>query len=90
LKTPEYPLMAVLEDRMELTAQTLLDAYDLVFPPMYYAWHERVETGKVLIMPASDISPEFFVFHSQEDAAKIARESKCRLIHIRDFHKRHE
>lgn len=72
---------------MNLTAQTLLDMRDRIFPPMVYAVHEQVEAGKVYQMKASDISPEFFIFHSQEEAQQIAKACGCRLIHVRDYHR---
>lgn len=70
---------------MELTAQTLLDIRDQLFPPLVYAVHELVEAGKVYQIEATDIMPECFIFHSQEDAETIAREGGYRLVHIRDY-----
>jgi hypothetical protein len=71
---------------MNITAQALIDIRNSLLLPLVYAVHESVEPGKVYQIAATDVMPETFIFHSQEEAETTARKAKCRLVHIRDWH----
>lgn len=52
---------------------------------LIYAFHEQVPKGKVFIMPASALAPEYMVFHSEMEARVVASVTGSTLKHVRDL-----
>lgn len=51
---------------------------------LWYAVHEQVTKGKIIVMPATLYGPEFLIFHSEMEAKLVAASTGMLLRHIRE------
>ena len=68
----------------ELTLEKLEEAFELVFPTLYYATDKNLEIGKLYWCKETDLNPEFIVCHP-DDFETVKRFITLRkLMHIKD------
>ena len=67
------------------TFEKLLEAWDILRPPLYYATVDNCEPDKIYHITARKGRPEYIVFHPS-NFEKLEREiTTRRLVHLSDY-----
>ena len=67
-----------------LTAKKLSAMWDDYLPVLLYGTDEFIERGKLMLVPASDMNPEFIVLHPADLDEMTKKLNAFRLVHLRD------